>query len=416
MSATTKFLPVAQQLEIIERGVVEILPHQELKKKLEISFQNSKPLVVKAGFDPSAPDLHIGHTVLLQKMKQFQDLGHTVIFLIGDFTGMIGDPTGKSAVRKLLTKDEVQKNAGTYREQVFKVLDPTKTQIMFNTAWMEKMKASELIELSTHYTVARMLERDDFQKRYREQTPISIREFLYPLVQGYDSVMLKADIELGGNDQKFNLLVGRELQKASGQEPQVILTMPLLEGLDGVQKMSKSLDNYIGINEPAKDIFGKTMSISDEMMIRYYELLSDISTEDFEKLKKGLESGSYHPKNAKISLAREITERFCGKASAEEAQKNFEEQFSKKNAAKDRLIVAKPSAETSWIEFLHSGLPSLNFSKGDFRRLIKQNAVRFYAGGDLENEKFIKDPLEKTGELASGDLIKIGKRNWVEVQ
>lgn len=415
MSPHTKFAPVEEQLELIERGTLEILPRHELIQKLKKSFETSKPLIIKAGFDPSAPDLHLGHTVLIQKMKQFQDLGHTVVFLIGDFTGMIGDPTGKSAVRKLLTKQEVLENAQTYKKQVFKILDPDKTKVEFNSTWMEKMTASLLIELSTHYTVARMLERDDFQKRFKEQTPISIREFMYPLVQGYDSVMLKADVELGGNDQKFNLLVGRELQKAYGQEQQVILTVPLLEGLDGVNKMSKSLNNYIGIAESAQDIFGKAMSVSDTLMIKYYELLSNISSKELDELKNGIKSGKIHPKEAKVKLAKELTERFGGKDTGDEAAKNFEEQFSKGNASKDRIFIKKPNAEMSLLDFLHQELTSLEFSKSDLRRLMTQNAVRFYPKGDLNAEQIMANPAIKTADLCSGDLFKIGKRNWAEI-
>lgn len=409
------FRPVEEQLEIIERGAVEVLPRQELVQKLKKSLATSTPLVVKAGFDPSAPDLHIGHTVLIQKMKQFQDLGHTVVFLIGDFTGMIGDPTGKSAVRKLLTKEEVLENAKTYKKQVFKILDPEKTTVEFNSTWMEKMSAAALIELSTHYTVARMLERDDFHKRFTEQSPISIREFMYPLVQGYDSVMLKADVELGGNDQKFNLLVGRELQKAHGQEQQVILTVPLLEGLDGVQKMSKSLNNYIGITEPPQDIFGKAMSVSDTLMMKYYELLSDISTADLAALAEKIKNGTVHPKDVKVNLAKELVARFYDAKTADECAKNFEEQFSKKNAAKDRTMISKPNSEMALVDFLHQELSHLSMSKGELRRLMSQNAVRHFPNGDLNNEKTLSNPLEKTSILSSGDLIKIGKRNWAEI-
>lgn len=413
---STKFLPLETQLEIIERGTVEILPKQELVQKLKKSIATATPLIIKTGFDPSAPDLHIGHTVLIQKMKQFQDLGHTVIFLIGDFTGMIGDPTGKSAVRKSLTKEEVLENAKTYKKQVFKILDPEKTIVEFNSTWMEKMTASALIELSTHYTVARMLERDDFRKRFSEQSPISIREFMYPLVQGYDSVMLKADVELGGNDQKFNLLVGRELQKAHGQEQQVILTVPLLEGLDGVQKMSKSLNNYIGIAEPAQDIFGKAMSVSDTLMMKYYELLSDIPTLELKSLSERIKNGSLHPKEAKVNLAKELVTRFYDAKTAEECAKNFEEQFSKKNAAKDRIIISKPKLDMTLVDFFHQELSSLAFSKADIKRLMTQNAIRLYPKGNLENEKTLANPSDKTSTLSTGDLIKIGKRNWAEVQ
>jgi tyrosyl-tRNA synthetase len=291
-----------EQLRVIKRGAVEILLEEELLKKL----RRGRSLRVKAGFDPTAPDLHLGHTVLIQKMKQFQDLGHEVIFLIGDFTGMIGDPSGRSETRIQLTREEVLKNAETYKEQIFKVLDAKKTIIEFNSRWMGKMDAVALVELSAKYNVARMLEREDFKQRYQQQQPISIHEFLYPLIQGYDSVVLKADVELGGTDQRFNLLVGRELQREYGQEPQVVLTMPLLEGTDGVIKMSKSLNNYIGISEPPEVIFGKFMSISDELMWRYAELLSDRDLEEVRKIRDQVASGSIHPMDFKKSLAYEI--------------------------------------------------------------------------------------------------------------
>ncbi|TAJ76437.1 tyrosine--tRNA ligase, partial [bacterium] len=297
-----------EQLRVIKRGAVEILIEEELRKKLK----RARPLRVKAGFDPTAPDLHLGHTVLIQKMKQFQDLGHEVIFLIGDFTGMIGDPSGRSETRKQLTRDEVLKNAETYKEQIFKILDPKKTVIDFNHRWMEKMDAAALVELSAKYTVARMLEREDFKQRYQKQQAISVHEFLYPLIQGYDSVILKADVELGGSDQRFNLLVGRELQREYGQEPQVVLTMPLLEGTDGVNKMSKSLNNYIGINEAPEDIFGKMMSISDDLMWRYAELLSDRDLEEVKKIRDQVVRGSVHPMDFKKSLASEMVSRFHG--------------------------------------------------------------------------------------------------------
>jgi tyrosyl-tRNA synthetase len=269
-----------RQMEIIRRGTVDLISSEELEAKLKRSLESGEPLRVKAGFDPTAPDLHLGHTVLMQKMKHFQDLGHQVIFLIGDFTGMIGDPTGRSETRKALTIEQVQENAVTYQEQTFKILDPDLTEIDFNSRWMKEMSAEGLIQLAALYSVARMLERDDFRKRYTQQMHISIHEFLYPLIQGYDSVELKADVELGGTDQKFNLLVGRDLQRAYGQEPQVVITMPLLEGTDGIQKMSKTYDNYIGVTEPPGEIYGKIMSISDELMLRYYELLSTISLQE----------------------------------------------------------------------------------------------------------------------------------------
>jgi tyrosyl-tRNA synthetase len=290
---------VKEQMTLIQRGSVEILVEEELKNKLKRSVKTGKPLRIKAGFDPTAPDLHLGHTVLIQKLKHFQDLGHQVIFLIGDFTGMIGDPTGKSETRPHLSREEVEENARTYRDQIFKILTPEKTEIVLNSAWLSKMSPEAFIQLSGKMTVARMLERDDFQKRYKANQPIGIHEFLYPLIQGYDSVALKADVEIGGTDQKFNLLVGREIQKEWGQEPQVVLTMPLLEGLDGVQKMSKSLGNYIGIEEPPGEIFGKVMSVSDDLMWRYYELLSDRSLKDVAGLKKSVSEGDLHPMEAK---------------------------------------------------------------------------------------------------------------------
>src|SRR5215475_7239912 len=319
-------LDLNAQLSLIKRGAVEILPEEELIAKLKMA----RPLRIKTGFDPTAPDLHLGHTVLIQKMKQFQDLGHEVIFLIGDFTGMIGDPSGKSETRKQLTREEVAKNAETYKEQIFKILDPNKTVIEFNHRWMEKMDAVGMVELSAKYTVARMLEREDFKQRYQKQQTISIHEFLYPLIQGYDSVVLKADIELGGTDQRFNLLMGRDLQREYGQEAQVVLTMPLLEGLDGVQKMSKSLGNYIGINDPPEDIFGKIMSISDELMWRYYELLSDKDLREIQQLRSQVENGLLHPMEAKKSLGAELAARFHGIPAAAAARNYFETRFQKK--------------------------------------------------------------------------------------
>src|SRR5512136_434985 len=287
-------MKVSEQMAVIKRGAVEILLEKELQEKLDKSASTGVPLKIKAGFDPTAPDLHLGHTVLIHKMRQFQSLGHEVHFLIGDFTGMIGDPTGKSETRKALTREDVLKNAETYKEQVFKILDPERTKVVFNSEWLAPLSATDMIGLAAKYTVARMLEREDFSNRYANQLPISIHEFLYPLIQGYDSVALQADVELGGTDQKFNLLVGRELQREWGQRPQSVITMPLLEGLDGVNKMSKSLNNYIGINDPPDEIFGKIMSVADELMLRYYELLSDLSLAELDKLKAGLKDGTVH--------------------------------------------------------------------------------------------------------------------------
>ena len=359
-----------EQLRIMGRGAVEILLEEELLRKLE----RGKPLRIKAGFDPTAPDLHLGHTVLIQKMKQFQDLGHEVIFLIGDFTGMIGDPSGRSEVRKQLTREEVKQNAETYEKQIFKILDPGKTTVECNSRWMEKMDAAALVELSAKYTVARILEREDFKQRYQAQQPISIHEFLYPLIQGYDSVVLKADVELGGTDQRFNLLIGRELQREYGQEPQVVLAMPLLEGTDGVNKMSKSLGNYIGISEPAEEIFGKMMSISDDLMWRYAELLSDRDIREVERARNEVARGSLHPMDFKKSLATEIVSRFHGRAAGESARQYFEARYQKRSVPKEIRKQFSPPERISICQLI----VNLDFarSKSEARRLVSQNAVR----------------------------------------
>ena len=359
-----------EQIELLRRGAVEILLEDELVKKLE----RGKPLKIKAGFDPTAPDLHLGHTVLLQKMKQFQDLGHEVVFLIGDFTGMIGDPTGRSETRKPLTHEEVEKNAATYKEQVFKILDPQKTAVDLNSRWMEKMNAVALIELAAKHTVARMLERDDFKTRYQSQQSITIHEFLYPLIQGYDSVALKADVELGGTDQRFNLLVGRELQREYGQEPQVVLTMPLLEGTDGINKMSKSLGNYIGINEAPEDIFGKMMSISDDLMWRYGELLSDRPIADIQRTRAEVAEGKAHPMEFKKALAEEIVTRFHGARAGESAREYFETRFQKRQIPKNVRMQFSPPERVGVCQLL----VDLKFarSKREARGLVAQGAVR----------------------------------------
>ncbi len=359
------------QLEVIKRGAVEVLPEDELIAKLK----RGRPLRVKAGFDPTAPDLHLGHTVLIQKMKQFQELGHEVIFLIGDFTGMIGDPTGKSETRKQLTREEVAKNAETYKEQIFKILDPQKTTIEFNHRWMEKLDAVAMIELTAKYSVARMLEREDFKQRYQKQQTISIHEFLYPLIQGYDSVVLKADVELGGTDQRFNLLMGRELQREYGQEAQVVLTMPLLEGLDGVHKMSKSLGNYIAITDSAKDMFGKVMSASDELMWRYYELLSDQPMEQIHTLHSQVDGGAVHPMDAKKALAAELVARFHSSAAADGAGNYFETRFQKKTTPSE-IRQQFTAAEPVWICRLMVEVLKFAKSTSDARRLIAQGAVK----------------------------------------
>ncbi|HBG08163.1 MAG: tyrosine--tRNA ligase [Geobacteraceae bacterium GWC2_58_44] len=401
-------MTVAEQMEIIKRGAVEILVEKELVEKLEKSVKTGVPLKIKAGFDPTAPDLHLGHTVLLHKLRQFQKLGHDVYFLIGDFTGMIGDPTGKSETRKVLTRDDVLKNAETYKEQVFKILDPKLTKVVFNSEWLGKLSASDMIGLASKYTVARMLEREDFSNRFSNQLPISIHEFMYPLVQGYDSVALKADVELGGTDQKFNLLVGRELQREWGQAPQTVITMPLLEGLDGVNKMSKSLGNYIGINEPADEIYGKIMSITDQLMLRYYELLSDLTLAELEKLKAELEDGTIHPMAAKKQLAREMVGRYHGDQAAVQADENFIKRF-KNNETPDDMpeFVLAPEGEKVLLckVLAESGLTKSN-SEG--RRSIQGGGVK------VNGEKISDENLEIncTGEY----VIQVGKRRFAKVR
>jgi len=399
---------LAQQMAVIGRGAVEILVEAEMREKLNDAAKKGVPLKIKAGFDPTAPDLHVGHTVLIQKLKQFQDLGHEVYFLIGDFTGMIGDPTGKSETRKALTREQVLQNAETYREQVFKILDPDKTRVVFNSRWMGTMSAADLIGLAARHTVARMLERDDFHKRFSSQQPIAIHEFLYPLVQGYDSVALHADVELGGTDQKFNLLVGRELQKQWGQRPQCVLTMPLLEGLDGVNKMSKSLNNYIGITEPPKEIYGKTMSISDDLMVRYYELLSDVGLEQLQRIRDGVagQPGGRHPMEAKKALARELVARFHGEAAATRAEEAFIQQFRQKELPADIPVVRLDTGEPVWICRLlaEAGLAASN---GAARRLVQQGGVRL--NGERVSEPDVE--VQASGEV----VLQAGKRRFARV-
>jgi len=399
---------VQEQMAVIRRGAVEILVEVELEAKITESLKTGVPLKIKAGFDPTAPDLHVGHTVLIQKLKQFQELGHEVNFLIGDFTGMIGDPTGKNETRKPLTREQVLQNAQTYKEQVFKILDPAKTKVVFNSEWMGPMNAAGLISLAARYTVARMLERDDFHKRFTGQQPIAIHEFLYPLVQGYDSVALKSDVELGGTDQKFNLLVGRELQKQEGQRPQSVLTMPLLEGLDGVNKMSKSLGNYIGITEPPKEIYGKVMSISDELMVRYYELLSDVDLATFDKVKKGVagEPDGAHPMESKKALARELVARFHSQQDALQAEEDFIQQFKQKEIPDDIPLVRMQGDAPVWICRLLTDA-GLVKSNGEGRRLIQQGGVK------LDGEKLDNADLEvqPSGEL----VVQAGKRRFAKI-
>jgi tyrosyl-tRNA synthetase len=395
-------MSVNESLNIIRRGVDEILVEAELEKKLA----RGRPLRIKAGFDPTAPDLHLGHTVLINKLRQFQDLGHEILFLIGDFTGMIGDPTGKIATRPPLTRDEVIENAKTYEEQIFKILDPAKTLVMFNSSWMGEMDAAGLIQLAAQHTVARMLEREDFSRRYKGGQPIAIHEFLYPLIQGYDSVAIKADVELGGTDQKFNLLVGRQLQEIHGQEPQVVLTMPILEGLDGVQKMSKSLGNYIGITDPADEMFGKIMSVSDDLMWRYFELLSFRSTEDVAGLRQQVANGG-NPRDVKFELGVELVARFHSQAEAQQARKNFVARF-QQGAMPDDMPECALSGGAD-------GLPIANALKdaglvastSEGLRMIKQGAVR------VDGEKVSDRALR----LASGAAVvcQVGKRKFARI-
>lgn len=388
-------------LKIIERGTEDLLPKEELIKKLN----ENRPLNIKLGMDPTAPDLHLGHTVVINKMRQLQDLGHHIQFLIGDFTAMIGDPSGKSATRPALSSEEILENAKTYQDQVFKILDAEKTEIMFNSTWMQKLTSADMIRLAAQYNVARMLERDDFNKRYHSGQSIAIHEFLYPLVQGYDSVAMGTDIELGGTDQKFNLLVGRELQKAYGKPQQVILTMPILEGLDGVQKMSKSLGNYIGISETPANMFGKIMSISDSLMWRYFELLSFKSSEDIEALKVSVDEGA-NPRDVKFALAMEIIERFHNKAAAEAARDEFVARFQKGQMPDDIAEVSvnvDGEAPIAWV-LKEAGLVA---STAEGNRMIKQGAVK------ISGEK-IEDAQQK---LTSGfnEIIQVGKRRFAKV-
>lgn len=410
-------MDASDQLEIIKRGSTGVITEAELLERLRESSAKGRPLRVKAGFDPTAPDLHLGHTVLIQKLKHFQDLGHHVLLLIGDFTGMIGDPSGKSETRKSLTREDVKRNARTYTDQVFKILDPAKTEVVFNSEWMERLTTADIIELMSRYTVARMLERDDFQKRYTEGRPIAIHEFLYPLIQGYDSVVLKSDVEIGGTDQLFNLLVGRELQRDMGQPPQAVLTMPLLEGTDGVQKMSKSYDNYIGITEPPSEIFGKVMSISDELMVRYYELLSDAPAERVEAVRAGVKAGKeelvpgvtpVHPREAKEALAFEITERFWSAEDAEKAREGFRNLFRKKETPEEvETTVIRAEGDTVMIARVVKEAGGAK-SNSEAMRKVEQGGVR------LDGEKITDRRAEvpATGE----PLLQVGKRFFRRVR
>ena len=398
------------QLRVLRHGAAEIVSEEELLGKLERSLRTGVPLRVKLGADPSAPDLHLGHTVVLRKLRQFQDLGHQAIFLIGDFTGMIGDPTGRSETRKPLTVGEIQANAETYKRQLFKILDPGRTEIRFNSEWLGRMSFADVIRLTAQHTVARLLERDDFHKRYREGHPIGVHEFLYPLAQGHDSVVLKADVELGGTDQKFNLLVGRELQRADGQEPQVTLITPLLEGTDGVQKMSKSLDNYIGIDEPAREIYGKAMSIPDPLIVRYAELAAGMSLEAVEAIHRGLENGTLHPRAVKAEVAKKLVALYHGEQAAEEAALEFDRIFREKGLPDDIPVFEVPEGHIHEAEAMKNTVPIAQLiqasggtsSISEAKRLIRQGGVSL--DGNVVRDEHFRVPMDQE------HLLRVGKR------
>lgn len=396
-------MTIDEELRILKKGVAEIITEEDLRKKLEISHKESRPLIVKLGLDPSAPDIHMGHTVVLRKLKQFQDLGHQVVLIIGDFTGMIGDPTGKSETRKQLTREEVLENAKTYQKQIFKILDPEKTIIRFNSEWLSKLTFEDVIVLCSKYTVSRMLEREDFKKRMETQQPISIHEFFYPLMQAYDSIALHADVELGGTDQKFNILMGRTLQREYNQEPQVAILMPILEGTDGVKKMSKSLGNYIGINESPEQIYGKTMSIPDNLIVRYYELLTDIHPDELENIKKQLESGTLNPRDAKMQLAKELVRLYHGEDAAEMAEQYFVSVFQKGNIPDniEEIVISGDIAQEVWLPRFMADY-NLAATSSEGKRLIQQGAVKIN-GQKVKNENVT---------LKNGDIIQIGKRKF----
>jgi tyrosyl-tRNA synthetase len=405
-------MTIDEQLEFLRKGAVEIIREEDLRAKLEKSEKTGRPLRVKLGADPTAPDIHLGHTVVIRKLRHFQELGHTVIFLIGDFTGLIGDPSGKTATRPLLTREEINANAETYKKQIFKLLDPDKTEIRFNSEWMDKFDAYDFVRLASHVTVRQILERDDFAQRLAENRPLALHEVLYPLVMAYDSVALEADVELGGTDQKFNLLLGRNLQREYGQEPQAVLTMPLLEGTDGVEKMSKSLGNFIGINEAPQEMFGKVMSITDDLMWRYYELLTDASAGEIERMRSRASNGEVNPRDLKVGLAKRIITDFHSKPDADAAEEEFNRVFRRKEIPDDVEERTLPSNYPKGWSLPHLlvtiGLASSN---AEARRLIQQNGVGVYVDG--ERQTIVNSvTLWKPGMSA---LIKVGKRRFVRV-
>ncbi len=398
-------MSIEKQLELLTARHVDLFSADELKKKLEIAKKEKRGLRIKYGADPSAPDIHLGHVVGLNKLREFQDAGHTVVFIIGDFTGMIGDPSGKSATRPALSKEQVLENAESYKKQIFKILDPEKTEVRFNSEWLGEMKFEDVIRLSAHVTVAQILARDDFSKRYADNKPISLVEFLYPLVQAYDSVMVEADVELGGTDQLFNLLLGRELQKIYGQYPQAVMTLPLIEGLDGVQKMSKSLNNYVGINEPAKEMFGKLMSVSDELMWKYFHYVLCRKPEEVEAMQAQVASGELHPRAVKEDLARSVVDRFVGEGEGVKAAEEFARIFAQKKLPQEMLDLELPAEEIGLINLVvKAGFAPSN---GEARRLIQQGGVRI----DDEQIKDIKAAITP----ADGMILRVGKRKFARI-
>ena len=391
----SEFLPVDQQMDLLQKGAAEIIRVSDLRERLEESRKTGRPLRVKAGFDPTAPDLHLGHTVLMRKLRHFQQLGHTVIFLVGDFTSLIGDPTGRNVTRKPLTREQIDENAKTYMDQAFKILDKSVTEVRYNSEWLGKLGYEDTVRLASRFTVSQMLERDDFHKRYEAEQPISLHEFLYPVMQGYDSVCLESDVELGGTDQKFNLLCGRELQRQYGQKPQIVLMTPILEGLDGVQKMSKSLNNAIGINEPPAEMYGKLMSISDELMGKYYVFLTDLTQSEIEALKADIASGALHPMEAKKRLARTIVAGFHGEEAAQTADENWAKMFQQKETAEDLEEVAVSFADVAGAEPNQIRLPKLLVAMG------------LAASGSEANRKIAEKAVKLDGEGAVGTLVSV---------
>ena len=389
------FLPVDEQMDLLQKGAAEIIRVSDLRERLEDSRKTGRPLRIKAGFDPTAPDLHLGHTVLMRKLHHFQQLGHTVIFLVGDFTSLIGDPTGRNVTRKPLTREQIDANAETYKQQVFKILDEKATEVRYNSEWLDKLGYEQIVRLTAHFTVSQMLERDDFHKRYQAEQPISLHEFLYPVMQGYDSVALQCDVELGGTDQKFNLLCGRELQRHYGQKPQIVLMTPILEGLDGVQKMSKSLNNAVGINEPPSEMYGKLMSISDELMWKYWVFLTDLKQSEVDAMQAEVAAGKLHPMAVKKNLARTITAGFHGEAAAHSADENWARMFQQKEAAEDLEEVNVPLAEIAGTEPNQILLPKLLVHLG------------LAASGAEANRKIAEKAVKLDGEPASGNTISL---------